>query len=194
MGKATDSQGYMEMLKVFKVCGVNQPVQQFVVRRGRQGLLPLDEERLRKVCQECRKVRARKYNPQVTASGYTKRYYLRKRERTLAKNKRWRDRNRAQMQAIRKQWLSIHPRFEAERAHQRRTQRLRGVSRQELIPAWQTAAELTERTGIRHHVDHIVPVRNQLVCGLHVPANLRVIPAEENQRKGNRFQPIVIAD
>ena len=44
----------------------------------------------------------------------------------------------------------------------------------------------TELTGIKHHVDHIVPLRSKVVCGLDVHNNLRVIPAEDNMKKGNR--------
>jgi hypothetical protein len=44
-------------------------------------------------------------------------------------------------------------------------------------------------TSIDWQIDHIVPLVSKLVCGLHVAANIAVIPAKMNQSKGNRYWP-----
>lgn len=78
-------------------------------------------------------------------------------------------------------------------------QRARYAGKRKRTPSWLTADDkrlikakyseahwMTVRTGFKHHVDHIVPLLGKDVCGLHVPWNLRVIPARENIKKGNK--------
>lgn len=50
-----------------------------------------------------------------------------------------------------------------------------------------TAREMTQQTGTVYEVDHWIPLKSKLVCGLHVENNLRIITRDENRRKSNNL-------
>ena len=101
-------------------------------------------------------------------------------ERTASNLKKWREENR--------------DRHCAHRAKRRATKLhatpswLTEDQNQQIQMFYKEAARLTEETGIKHHVDHIIPLQGENVRGLHVPWNLQVLSATENLSKGNSFQ------
>ncbi len=61
------------------------------------------------------------------------------------------------------------------------------VNESKIKEIYRECADISTRTGIQHHVDHIIPLRGKKVCGLHVPWNLQVITASDNLKKSNHL-------
>lgn len=69
-------------------------------------------------------------------------------------------------------------------------------------PAWVNWGELyairaeakrkTRETGTRYEVDHIYPLQSPYVCGLDVPANMRVVTWEVNRQKHNKISSLCL--
>ena len=56
--------------------------------------------------------------------------------------------------------------------------------RQEIVNLYELSKFAYEVSGVKHHVDHIIPIAKG---GIHHPLNLQVITAKENLTKNNRI-------
>lgn len=56
---------------------------------------------------------------------------------------------------------------------------------------YKEARSLTRKTGIRHQVDHIIPINGEKVSGLHVPQNLQILTQAENVSKSNIYAELL---
>ena len=101
------------------------------------------------------------------------------------------------MRALGREWSKNNPAKWRVTNAERRAAKVRATTStaktefEELVISemYDLAARRTKATNMPWHVDHIVPLRSKIVCGLHCSANLRVIPGIENHRKGNRYWP-----
>jgi len=109
-------------------------------------------------------------------------------------NAQYRKDNPDRVKAMQKAWRKQNP--SKCRALNRKYEQRKAKA----CPTWLTPEQLSEIqqyywlakdlqsvTGEVYHVDHIVPLKGKNVCGLHVPWNLQVLPADINMSKGNSF-------
>lgn len=112
-------------------------------------------------------------------SEYLKQYYVDNKEKQQEKGRSWRKNN---------------PDLNAAKEARRRSRKLQRT------PSWMTKEEeskiksiykmcraISKKTGIPHHVDHIIPLQGKLVSGLHTISNLQIITQTENIRKYNKL-------
>jgi hypothetical protein len=120
----------------------------------------------------------------------TKMWINSNRERFAEKTKAWRDQRRSALSQYSVEYARKNKaRTNARNARRRAAQTLASLNALDNVDVqmWYEVAEVLSRSGVKFQVDHVIPLVNTSVCGLHVSWNMTVIPAWENARKGNRW-------
>lgn len=130
-------------------------------------------------CQFCQKIRQKKY---------FKEHYEKNREDRIAKTIEWQRNNPEKYNAKSRAWCKKNlAKYNAKTAK-------RYAAKIQRTPPWLTKEHLKEiekfyisakEFGLT--VDHIIPMQGKNVSGLHVPWNLRLLPASINYSKSNRL-------
>jgi hypothetical protein len=147
------------------------------------------------ICKICQRLQNKKYyqnNPDKVLQ-YAKKHYQGNRDRKLRRRKEHYQNNRdRELQRQKEYRQNNRDKARAKNARRRATKR-------NATPPWADKAVieaiyaealwLQDFTGEPYHVDHIVPLKSDFVCGLHVLANLQTLPGAENIAKSNRSWP-----
>jgi 5-methylcytosine-specific restriction endonuclease McrA len=154
------------------------------------------------VCVECMKLEWQRgnetragyfaeYNKSEAGQKAKQRYYEANREYVIAKA---RSTPNELKNKYRKVWAEKNPlSILANNKVRRRKHRdatppwLTRTQKSEIRALYQAAILSSQTTGERYVVDHIWPLRSDVVCGLHVPWNLRIITQKQNLEKSNKL-------
>lgn len=123
-----------------------------------------------------------------------KRWQAANKDKVKADAKAWAKANPDKVAAKKKRWIAKNPATYTELS-------VAGVARRaKRVPKWNTkddrwmmreayklAKLRTEMFGFIWEVDHVIPLRGDIVSGLHVPTNLQVIPKSSNREKRNHY-------
>lgn len=129
----------------------------------------------------------------VCCAASTKAWKTANKETNYAINKRWSSNNKEALREYHRDRYQKNKAAELARCSEKRVVRnlsrntaLSKIHKEEIKNFYWLAKDLELVSGQKYHVDHIVPLQGDNVCGLHVPWNLQVLPADINLSKGNK--------
>lgn len=120
-----------------------------------------------------------------------RRWRERNKERSLEQSRAWKAANKDKLAEYGKKWRAENKPYKAAhergRLAQKRLATPSWADKGAILKVYKTAAAMTEASGVKYEVDHIVPITSDKVCGLHCEANLTIITKSQNSSKRNFY-------
>lgn len=111
--------------------------------------------------------------------------YLKNKEHIKLQTKAWKERNPERAKEIVENWRIKNLHLKRFYCATRRAKKLQAT------PKWadlERIKEFYKSCPKGYEVDHIVPLNNELVCGLHTMENLQYLTIKANREKGNKYE------
>ena len=175
------------MMKRCYKCGIEKRRDEF--HRCTPRLDSRNKDGLQDACKSCKKIIGKnvdKIKKRLHSYEWKKSNPERSKEISLAWYNRNKEQQRERMRVWKKQNRGICDALGDKRLRRVKQQTPKWANTFFIQEIYSIAKLRTKVTGIKWHVDHIVPLKNPLVCGLHCENNLRVIPATVNLSKKNK--------
>ena len=146
-------------------------------------------------CKECETdyYRQRNKDPEILAkhSARCKAWAENNKEKSLAIKAKYRDENRESMLEYGRKWSKANRDKKNANFARYRARKLQATPKHDpaIDYVYYSADVIKGVYGGRPDVDHIVPLKNDLVCGLHVAQNLQLMNPSANYSKGAKWLP-----
>ena len=165
------------MIKSCIICGELKPLSEYHIKTSNSD----GKDNRCKIC-KCTQRKAR---------------YQERKEEELAVNRKWMENNKNRYLKYVREYYQRNKQHFTARTAKRRAYKLKAT------PVWADNRYITDLylecreveqvfsdagITIKFNVDHIVPLKNKKVCGLHVEHNLQVLTQNENFSKNNSFR------
>lgn len=192
------------MSKICKTCKIQKDFSNYgISKKHKDGYLASC-----KTCEKKKKALFYKNNPESLKRDRerTKKWKKQNKDRVKYLDSKYRKKNRKKLNKKSKERyrtdkesiLKHKRKYEKNNPHIRaKIKTKRRMAERKAIPDWsetekiktvyKKAKWLGKITGLKYHVDHIVPIQGKDVCGLHVWANLQILEVSINCSKQDKY-------